>query len=84
MSCGEDCKCKGKKDVHSSDDYERGYRQGYQDGLDNARKIYDPYMPVAPVLPSTLNNSCKICGIKLDRVMNYVCYNSGCPTRVTC
>lgn len=37
---------------------------------------------IPPSLPTNSYpiNNCSKCGIKLDRVMGYVCYQSGCPT----
>ena len=37
--------------------------------------------PVAPVQPVKNSiNKCTKCGIQLDTIMGYVCYNSPCPT----
>ena len=37
--------------------------------------------PIAPVQPVKNNtNRCTKCGIQLDTIMGYVCYNSPCPT----
>ena len=45
----------------------------------------DYLMQNAEFIPSLPPNSypidnCPKCGLKLDRVMGYVCYQSGCPT----
>lgn len=45
----------GVANVYNSNDYERGYREGYKDGLDAARKLYSPLLPVDPFFSSTLN-----------------------------
>lgn len=37
-----------------------------------------PIVPVQPVKNNT--NRCTKCGIQLDTIMGYVCYNSPCPT----
>jgi hypothetical protein len=69
----------------NDDDYKRGYREGYQDGMDSARKLLDPYLPIAPVLPPfnfTPNLVCKICRRDLKGVSNYVCAISSCPSNV--
>ena len=37
--------------------------------------------PVAPVQPVKNSiNRCTKCGIQLDKIMGYVCYNNPCPT----
>ena len=37
-----------------------------------------PIVPVQPVKNNT--NRCTKCGIQLDTIMGYVCYNTPCPT----
>lgn len=86
MSCGDNCNCKGIKDVHNTNDYERGYSKGFLDGFEAARR--DPSL----VFPNVPNNGitqnlvgCKVCGIDFSKgVWGYVCNNPNCPTRVTC
>jgi len=39
-----------------------------------------PITPVQPVKNSI--NRCTKCGIQLDTIMGYVCYNSPCPTGI--
>jgi len=39
-----------------------------------------PIIPVQPVKNSI--NRCTKCGIQLDTIMGYVCYNSPCPTGI--
>lgn len=89
MSCGDNCSCKGTKDVHNTDDYKRGYREGYKDGMEIARKLLDPFIPVSPVLPNdgfTQDmRGCNICGIDFSKgVWGYVCNHPQCPSRITC
>jgi hypothetical protein len=67
-----------------NDDYKRGYREGYQDGMDAARKMYDHFMPVAPLLPPiNVTNKCRICGIDFQNAMSYVCYVPNCRFNVS-
>lgn len=40
-----------------------------------------PY-PTFPLVNQT--PGCRVCGMKLDRAMGYVCPHPRCPTRVTC
>jgi hypothetical protein len=71
--------------IGDNDDYKRGYREGYQDGLDAARELYGPLLPVAPVMPKVPERCCIICGIDFSKSMGYICYNTVCPrmTRIT-
>jgi hypothetical protein len=89
MSCGEDCTCKGTKDVHDTDYYRNmleHYRKGFKDGVEFARS--NPYLS-APVVPNdglTQDmTGCRVCGMNFGTgVWGYVCNNPKCPTRVTC
>lgn len=67
------------------DDYKRGYREGYQDGMDAARKELNPLLPVVPVLPHVNTVSkCKLCNIVQSGAWGYVCYHPNCPTKTSC
>ena len=66
----------------TNDDYKRGYREGYQDGVEYARELYGSLLPIAPVLPTVVPNRCNVCGITFEGAMGYVCTNPRCPTRV--
>lgn len=68
----------------TDDDYKRGYREGYQDGMSAARKLLDPYLPIAPILPTVEKNRCRVCSIDFSKMTGYVCYHPKCPTKVTC
>ena len=73
----------------NDDDYKRGYREGYQDGMDAARKLLDPFLPIAPTLrPPKLkvtdNMVCGLCRRNLAGLINYVCSISSCPSNAMC
>ena len=71
----------------NDDDYKRGYREGYQDGMHAARRLLDPFLEIAPVFPSvnfTPNLVCRLCRRDLKGVSNYVCSISSCPSNLQC
>jgi hypothetical protein len=71
--------------MSSDDDYKRGYREGYQDGMDSARKMLDPFLPIVPGFPPfnvTPNVVCRVCSRDLSSLSNYVCAISSCPSNV--
>lgn len=43
-----------------------------------------PPMPSPNPWPIYNNNSCKVCGMKFDGPMGYVCGRTDCPSGVTC
>lgn len=74
----------GESNVYSTDDYERGYRQGFQDGIDFARKNINTIPTVPSYVPTFLGNHCRVCGVDFSKMTHYVCNLSNCPTRITC
>lgn len=88
MSCGENCKCKGTKDVHDTDYYRNmleHYRKGFKDGVEFARNYPHLSFPTLPsVRPAQDMTSCNVCKIDFKGTWGYVCNRSNCPTRVTC
>jgi hypothetical protein len=85
MSCGDNCNCKGIKDVHNTDDYERGYSKGFLDGFAAARRDPSLVYPHVPNDGFTEDmTKCKVCSIDFSRgVWGYVCNHPKCPTKVT-
>lgn len=62
-----------------------GYGEGFADGYRKAKQELTqtkPYNP--PDLWSDSKPSCRVCGMKFDKPMGYVCMNDKCPSRVTC
>lgn len=77
----------GLTNVHGTytyDDYKRGYREGYQDGMEYARKLYGPVFPAGQELPNVSYTGCKVCGMEFGKPMGYVCPRYECPTKVSC
>lgn len=58
-----------------SEEYKRGYRDGFADGWDQARFI-------TPTLAPTVqeHGTCKVCGMKFTGAIGYVCSNLRCPS----
>lgn len=70
-----------------SEDYKKGYRDGFLDGFKAAKD--NPYM-TQPAVPETpMPKSCTECGKSfVDSMgrfvmMGYVCPNTKCPTKIT-
>lgn len=89
MSCGDNCNCKGTKDVHDTDYYRdmlEHYRKGYKDGVEFARSY--PHLSPTNVPNNRIAQNlvgCKVCKIDFSKgVWGYVCNNPNCPTGVTC
>lgn len=59
-----------------SDDYKKGWFDGYQAGRNSLS--FQPVTPL-PVVPGVFNKICGKCGINWERPMGYVCPHSGCP-----
>lgn len=60
------------KESEFSDDYKRGWFDGYNAGQKNNNSI-----TVEPLYRH--NIGCSRCGINFDGTMGYVCPNLGCP-----
>lgn len=88
MSCGDNCSCKGTKDVHDTEYYRNmleHYRKGYKDGMEFARS--HPYLSPPAIPNDGLKDlvGCKMCGIDFSKgVWGYVCNHPQCPSRITC
>jgi hypothetical protein len=71
-----------------SDDYKRGFRDGFDAGLEEGKKLSAPKIdwPKLPVYPDPhMNARCTVCGMDFSKgVWGYVCSHSRCPSRVTC
>jgi hypothetical protein len=70
-----------------SDDYKKGYADGFRDGHKAGRDYVESQPPGIwrnnP--PGSPAYGCPVCGLSSkDGVMGYVCYHPQCPTRVTC
>jgi hypothetical protein len=64
-----------------SDDYKRGWYDGYQ-----AAQRHNPTITQPPITVPTIkvSNVCNVCGIDFgNKAWGYVCYNDKCPTRIT-
>jgi hypothetical protein len=69
-----------------SEDYARGWGDGFQAGMELIKALYEPYMPLVPVIPDPNynKNNCEVCNRDLSKAAAYVCYHPNCPTKVTC
>jgi hypothetical protein len=74
-----------------SDDYERGYREGFLAGFHAARdndSLMSPNIPIPRNIP--IPGECSVCKIKwtdpLGRsiAMGYACCRGDCPAKSTC
>lgn len=70
-----------------SEEYIRGYRDGFKDGHLNGFKAAkdNPYLTqpnTSNPIPTT--TICSVCNIDFRGTWGYVCYRSSCPTRVSC
>lgn len=61
-----------------NDDYQKGYREGFQDGW-NARDKASKAVPTVPVNAFTQEIKCPTCGMVWKGAMGYVCPNMKCP-----
>ncbi len=68
-----------------SDDYKRGYREGFLDGFHAARDNDSLMSPNIPTVKFAAL-SCQKCGISFGDMSGYVCPDIHCPTqlKVTC
>jgi hypothetical protein len=65
--------------MNESDDYKRGWYDGYQAAQRQTPIIPHPYNPTTKAI-----NRCPVCQKEWgDGAWGYVCYISGCPTRIT-
>lgn len=65
-----------------SDDYKKGWFDGYQAG----KAVSWPLSPAdvtGQPLKSTKNLACKTCDMSFEKIMMYSCPRSDCPSRVT-
>jgi hypothetical protein len=68
----------------SQEDYKKGYRDGFIDGVNSVKSHTNniPSMPIAL--------ACYVCGMRFTDSMGrpipmgYVCNNNNCPSKVTC
>jgi predicted Zn-ribbon and HTH transcriptional regulator len=60
-----------------SDEYKRGWYDGYQAAQ---RDLTNTKHYIPPINPAV----CKGCGMDLRKMTHYVCNLSSCPTRVSC
>lgn len=80
----------------TSDDYTKGFKDGFAAGLEEGKKLNDKtymdgYMEglkktlPPPYIPNTspsfeIREKCPKCGLTLTSLMNYVCHSPNCPT----
>ena len=64
-----------------SDEYKKGWYDGYQ-----AAKMGQPMInyPAIPMPSHTQPSICNTCGMTFMGAMGWVCSNPSCPTKVTC
>jgi hypothetical protein len=69
-----------------SDEYKKGYREGFDDGFKSAERLLSRGVMPGPAQPFSGDYcGCQVCGMSWkDGPMGYVCSRSDCPTRVTC
>lgn len=66
-----------------SDDYKKGYREGFCDGFEAAKK-HNPVIPTKLNL-SDMSTTCPKCSVSFKGPMGYVCGRTDCPNfQVTC
>lgn len=71
-------------------EWREGYSQGFSDGYEKAKRDFTDTKPYSPpeLWPeiNTVNPKpgCRVCGIKWDKPMGYVCPRSDCPSKITC
>ncbi len=64
-----------------SEDYNRGFRDGFKAGLEEGKKLSLPRDPSYP----TSYTGCPVCLKDFSKgVWGYVCSHPRCPSRVTC
>jgi hypothetical protein len=70
--------------MKESDDYKRGWYDGYQAGQKDSTRNNITY-PAIPVTPSIrASNRCNTCGIDFgDKTWGYVCNHPNCPSKIT-
>ena len=70
-----------------SEDYKQGYKDGWKDGYEQAKKdtlnVLHP-LPQVCGNPPPHSTLCRVCGLDLKNMSNYVCSNMYCPSKVTC
>ena len=64
-----------------SDDYKRGWYDGYQAAQRQNPTITQPPITMPEFKP---NSRCIGCGMDLKYITHYVCNSAGCPSRVSC
>ena len=79
---------------NESEDYKRGWYDGYAEAkkAQDYPKLYPPQPlytktynpPTTGPIPPTMYDRCSVCGNNSKTAMGLVCYNAGCPTKVTC
>jgi hypothetical protein len=63
--------------MKESDDYKRGWYDGYQ-----AAQRHNPTITQPPI--TIPNTKCLLCGIEFGTgAWGYVCHHSNCPTKIT-
>lgn len=69
-----------------SEDYNKGFRDGFKAGLEEGKKLSTPQIPY-PSQPSypSLYSGCPVCLKDFSSgAWGYVCSSPKCPSRVTC
>ena len=73
-----------------SEEYKRGYGDGFQAGFKMAEKFYQIKYPEYAPNPFTYKNQdsnrCSVCGFTFEqgKIYGYVCGNVKCPSKATC
>lgn len=68
-----------------SDDYKRGWYDGYQAAQRQNPTITQPPITVPTIKVQPANYVCSVCGIDFgtNKTWGYVCNFNGCPSRIT-
>ena len=64
-----------------TEEYKKGYREGFLDGFHAARDNDSLMSPNIPTIEFAAVN-CQKCGIKFSNLTGYVCYVNDCPTQL--
>ena len=65
-----------------SDDYAKGFKDGFAAGLEEGKKLVPKDTVFQPGYLG-LPNTCHVCGRLQDGMTGYVCYSPRCPSMTT-
>lgn len=67
-----------------SDEWKKGYSEGFSDGYMKAYRELTDTKPIPWNQHMTTEwKGCRVCGMKWDKPMGYVCPRSDCPSKIT-